>query len=255
MNPRTPIPTPLHPPLREARRRPSRGGEARRREFPRRSRPALSLPVCLVALACLLGGCGLLGGPAPGAVSGAESRRHPAEPTASSTAPATEAGRQTGEYQPATPEHPARNVPVPQAVRKTVERTDAGARAAVAAWAEALDYGTQTGDPGPMAELVGDDPVLNSFQDSWSWVPRIYREGDWLVGGRVTLEFTEGGVEAESETIRVVAFSYAFDSATRGTARAQAGTSIYLGSDGPKASHARVEYANGAWRLRAFLPA
>lgn len=134
---------------------------ARRRLFPA---AALSL-----SLSVLLTGCG----------GETEASEILGTPTASASTTTTDA------YEPATPEHPARNVPRPVLSEQAKENSEAGARAFLQHWADCVNYMVQTGDSGPLKAIQTSD------NHSYDKVIKIYKEdyqkGNWTTGNSVSV--------------------------------------------------------------------
>ncbi|QQC59567.1 hypothetical protein I6H58_00790 [Rothia kristinae] len=142
----------------------------------RSHRPASPLAPLVLAGALLLSGCG---GESSGEVVGTADPRASAGASVSADSAASSSASSTG-YEKATPEHPARNVPVPTLPEAATEETDAGARAFLQYWAESLNYLLQTGDPQHVREAMSDDN--DQFTKVMENYERYYREGKWSVG-------------------------------------------------------------------------
>lgn len=102
-------------------------------------------------------------------------------PTASASATTTDA------YEPATPEHPAHNVPRPVLSEQAKENNEAGARAFLEYWADCVNYMVQTGDSGPLqATLTPDnhkyDKPMKAYGDD-------YKENKWSQGTNQEIKF------------------------------------------------------------------
>ena len=140
----------------------------------RSHRPTSSLAPLVLAGALLLSGCG---GESSGEVVGTADPRASASASVSASASASASST---EYEKATPEHPARNVPVPSLPDVGKEETDAGARAFLQYWADSLNYLLQTGDPQYVREAMSADN--DQFTKVMENYERYYREGKWSVG-------------------------------------------------------------------------
>ncbi|OIJ35197.1 hypothetical protein BK826_09045 [Rothia kristinae] len=140
----------------------------------RSHRLASPLAPLVLAGALLLSGCG---GESGGEVVGTADPR--ASTSTSAGSGASPSASSTG-YEKATPEHPARNVPVPTLPDVGREETEAGARAFLQYWADSLNYLLQTGDPQYVREAMSADN--DQFTKVMENYERFYREGKWSVG-------------------------------------------------------------------------
>lgn len=108
----------------------------------------------------------------------------------------------TGEYEPATSEGPAKNVPIPEMPDAVKEPTEEGLEAAVKYWWETADYLRQTGDPSAFQSVSGDGCQLCiSLVDRWS---EVYKLGGWAVGGESEIDFQFAKLSSDNQ--RATAF-------------------------------------------------
>ncbi|WP_147406040.1 DUF6318 family protein [Kocuria tytonis] len=85
------------------------------------------------------------------------------------------------DYEPATLEHPARNVPKPVMPAEASEETEAGAQAFLNYRADAQWYSIQTGDTSLIREVTSTDCVECTKQ--YNHFDTIYSKGHWGAGG------------------------------------------------------------------------
>lgn len=100
----------------------------------------------------------------------------PEEPTVLAT------GQKVPEdYEPATLEHPARNVPKPVMPAEAREETEAGAQAFLNYRADAQWYSIQTGDTSLIREVTSTD--CEKCTEQYDAYDSRYANGDWAAGG------------------------------------------------------------------------
>lgn len=85
------------------------------------------------------------------------------------------------DYEPATLEHPARNVPKPVMPEEAKQETEAGAQAFLNYRADAQWYSIQTGDTSLIREITSQDCEECSSQ--FENFDEIYASGNWAAGG------------------------------------------------------------------------
>lgn len=85
------------------------------------------------------------------------------------------------DYEPATLEHPARNVPKPVMPEEAKQETEAGAQAFLNYRADAQWYSIQTGDTSLIREITSQDceECTSQFEN----FNEIYASGNWAAGG------------------------------------------------------------------------
>ncbi|MGW2674761.1 DUF6318 family protein [Kocuria rhizophila] len=85
------------------------------------------------------------------------------------------------DYEPATLEHPARNVPKPVMPQEAKEETEAGAQAFLNYRADAQWYAFQTGDTSLVRDVTSSscDRCFNQF----TRIEENYASGSWMAGG------------------------------------------------------------------------
>lgn len=85
------------------------------------------------------------------------------------------------DYEPATLEHPARNVPKPVMPPEAKEETEAGAQAFLNYRADAQWYAMQTGDTGLVREVTASECAncTSQFDD----IDSLYNNDGWVAGG------------------------------------------------------------------------
>ncbi|GAA4693650.1 hypothetical protein GCM10025781_08820 [Kocuria gwangalliensis] len=93
-------------------------------------------------------------------------------------------------YEPATLEHPARNVPKPVMPEEAKQETEAGAQAFLDYYGDATWYAFQSGDTGLVRELSSEncERCLSEFDE----IDSVYGNGDWFVGGSEAVEVHSG---------------------------------------------------------------
>ena len=85
------------------------------------------------------------------------------------------------DYEPATLEHPARNVPKPLMPEEAKEETEAGARAFLNYRADTLWYAMQTGDTSLVRNVTATE--CSNCTRQFDQIDEIYRKGNWARGG------------------------------------------------------------------------
>ncbi|MDO4918550.1 DUF6318 family protein [Kocuria sp.] len=85
------------------------------------------------------------------------------------------------DYEPATLEHPARNVPKPVMPAEAKKETEAGAQAFLNYRADAQWYSIQTGDTSLIREVTSTD--CTKCTEQYDYFDRIYEQGHWAAGG------------------------------------------------------------------------
>ena len=151
----------------------------------RSHRPASSLAPLVLAGALLLSGCG---GESSGEVVGT------ADPQASASASTGGAGSPSASstgYEKATPEHPARNVPVPTLPEAAKEETFDGAKAFMQYWQDSVQYLVQTGDKQYMLPAI--DPENPGYGDLFNPLQKPYKNNQWIVDGLPTYRVERNG--------------------------------------------------------------
>ena len=144
----------------------------------RSHRLASPLAPLVLAGAVLLSGCG---GESSGEVVGT------ADPRASASASTGGAGSPSASstgYEKATPEHPARNVPVPTLPEAAKEETFDGAKAFMQYWQDSMQYLVQTGDKQYAADAVS--PRNPQYKDLLEGLTSLYDDGQWVTDGLPT---------------------------------------------------------------------
>ena len=199
----------------------------------------LALCGTTVTAILLLTGCGgepsgeVVGTAGPSAVASAKAR-----PSASSA-----------EYEKATPEHPARNVPTPVLPEAAKEDTDAGARAFLQYWADSLNYLLQTGDAQYVQAVMTEDNqqfagVVTSYEG-------YYREGKWSVGTEQQVHPEAQELDKLSDQSRILNVRL---NRTPGKVYSPTGSSEEIkGEDfNQQPIEARMLFEDGRWRLQGF---
>lgn len=160
-----------------------------------------------LALGLTLAGCNGSGDPEPtdtntsthGSASPSESAPNGGDPTAASPDPSASGDwwpehpetMATGQefpddYEPATLEHPARNVPKPVMLDEAKQETEAGAQAFLDYRADAQWYLMQTGDASLVQEVTSDS--CEACERQFSQTADVYASGYWAAGGLETYE-------------------------------------------------------------------
>ncbi|WP_016997898.1 DUF6318 family protein [Kocuria atrinae] len=95
------------------------------------------------------------------------------------------------DYEPATLEHPARNVPKPVMPEEAKQETEAGAQAFLDYRTDAVWYAFQTGDTSLAREVTSDS--CENCLDQFNRIDGIYSDGGWIAGGYEGGGILEGG--------------------------------------------------------------
>lgn len=168
-------------------------------------RRKLAASLAALALGLTLAGCGNSNDPEPGDTATSTSADGGSSPTVSETGdgssdspssspdpsasgdwwPEQPETMATGQefpdnFEPATLEHPARNVPKPVMPEEAKQETEAGAQAFLNYYAYAGWYAYQTGDTSYMREIVA--PSCEVCIEEMDLVDEIYSNNDWAVG-------------------------------------------------------------------------
>lgn len=94
------------------------------------------------------------------------------------------------DYEPATLEHPARNVPKPVMPEEAKQETEAGAQAFLDYRTDAVWYAFQTGDTQLAREVTSEH--CEKCIDELDRIDAIYGSSDWLAGGFERAKIIEG---------------------------------------------------------------
>ncbi|MGQ1838467.1 DUF6318 family protein [Kocuria turfanensis] len=116
--------------------------------------------------------------------AGGSSSPSPSSPSSSADASA--------EYVPASLDGPAQNVPKPVMPELAREESREGAQAFLDYWSDAMWYAYQTGDTSYARDIIS--VSCEVCVDELSEVDRVYRGGQWLIGGRQAFELQESTV-------------------------------------------------------------
>ncbi|MDZ3744657.1 DUF6318 family protein [Pseudoglutamicibacter cumminsii] len=105
----------------------------------------------------------------------------------SSVASASESASPSGPYEPATPKHPARNVPVPGPLPEVAkEKSKAGQVAFIEHWVKEMNYATESRQPTPLLQ-----EMVDSGCDYCKKIERsatsLRENNAWVVGGTIRL--------------------------------------------------------------------
>lgn len=95
------------------------------------------------------------------------------------------------DYEPATLEHPARNVPKPVMPEEAKQETEAGAQAFLDYYADISWYALQTGDTEPVREVTS--VHCTKCNEEFGRTEQIYSSGEWIAGGFEKSEILPGG--------------------------------------------------------------
>ncbi|GAA3290021.1 hypothetical protein GCM10017708_14570 [Arthrobacter citreus] len=156
------------------------------------TRPAARMGVLGLAAVLLLGGCsGANDDPGAEAAEGSSSSATPsstagADDDASESASPTPTPTQTAAYKPASAEGPAENVPLPVMPELAKQESKEGLEAFAEYWYSLVNYGYETGDPGPV-RAVSDDSCFNC-QSYYRVLESGYANEDWMSGARLHLQ-------------------------------------------------------------------
>lgn len=99
------------------------------------------------------------------------------------------------DYEPATLEHPARNVPKPVMPEAAKQETEAGAQAFLDYYASVGWYAYQTGDTSYMRNIVS--PSCEICNKEMDLVDDIYSSSDWAVGSDERSRIVPGTLPAK----------------------------------------------------------
>ncbi len=140
-----------------------------------------------IVLVLLLGGC--QGGPTPSEPPSATSTTT-APPASSATTPiASAASSSSGAYRPADAKGKAQNVPVPVMPELAKENSKAGLEAFIGYYYAVANYASETGDITELEALS--DPACGVCTSLNRAPLDSYRDGRWMVGGRVRIPTIE----------------------------------------------------------------
>ncbi len=169
-------------------------------------RRKLAASLAALALGLTLAGCGNSNDPEPGDTATSTSADGGSSPTVSETGdgssdspssspdpsasgdwwpeqPETMATGQEfpDDFEPATLEHPARNVPKPVMPEEAKQETEAGAQAFLDYRTDAVWYAFQTGDTSLVREVTADscEQCFSQFDS----IDNVYSKGGWMAGG------------------------------------------------------------------------
>lgn len=94
------------------------------------------------------------------------------------------------DYEPATLEHPARNVPKPVMPEGAKQETEAGAQAFLDYYGDATWHAFQSGDTNTVREISSEhcERCLSEFEE----IDSVYNNGDWFVGGSESVDIQSG---------------------------------------------------------------
>lgn len=95
------------------------------------------------------------------------------------------------DYEPATLEHPARNVPKPVMPKEAAQETEAGAQAFLNYRADAQWYSIQTGDTSMVREVTS--PDCKKCTKQFDAYDTMYKKGNWAAGGFERTTILSGG--------------------------------------------------------------
>ncbi|MCC3266737.1 DUF6318 family protein [Arthrobacter sp. zg-Y786] len=142
-----------------------------------------------VAAVLVLGGCSGSGEPEAEA---AENRSSSASPSGSASASetatqtATPTPTPTAAYKPATAEGPAENVPLPVMPELAKEKSKEGLEAFAEYWYSLINYGYETGDPGPLRAASAD--TCFACESYYAVLDNGYSENEWMTGAKLHLQ-------------------------------------------------------------------
>lgn len=164
---------------------------------PNRPRCAAAVSAA-AALALLVAGCSGEGGEEPSSSASASEASSSSSSAASSASPSDSTApspTESGSYEPATSEGPARNVPVPEMPDAVKEQTKEGLEAAVEYWWETASYLRESGDVGPYKGMSHEScGSCHREMERWSGV---YGQGGWLKTDSPEIEVEVVGLDAD----------------------------------------------------------
>ena len=206
----------------------------------RSHRPASSLAPLVLAGALLLSGCG---GESGDEVVGT------ADPQASASASASGVGSPSASstgYEKATPEHPARNVPVPTLPEAAKEETFDGAKAFMQYWQDSMQYLVQTGDKQYAADAVSADAP--GYAELFDKFGEYYKNGQWVTEGLPSYRLESDGYWGRVEGYYIL---YVYQSRPDGRLWDRSGNSKRIpgNSYNGQPQNIYLDYTDGEWKL------
>ncbi|WP_258073653.1 DUF6318 family protein [Arthrobacter sp. 08Y14] len=160
-----------------------------------RTRACSAVPVSVrlgaaaVAAVLVLVGCSGSGDPEAEAAGNGSSSASPtgsATPSETVTPTATPTPTPTAAYKPATAEGPAENVPLPVMPELAKEKSKEGLEAFAEYWYSLINYGYETGDPGPLRAVSAD--TCFACESYYAVLKNGYSENEWMVGAKLHLQ-------------------------------------------------------------------
>ena len=169
-----------------------------------------------------------------------------------SASPSAEAEPEdSNEYEPATPEHPARNVPKPVLPEVAKEETLEGAREFMNYWAETYNYLIQTGDGSYINEAT--HPESEYFED-YQLYEDAYKQGEWIAGRHWTMTVPE----IEEDLFTEIDGQYNLlvqMERTKGEVYSSEGYVEEIPEEKFNSPHMLyISYENGGWLMKAIGP-
>ena len=206
----------------------------------RSHRPTSSLAPLVLAGALLLSGCG---GESSGEVVGT------ADPQASASASTGGAGSPSASstgYEKATPEHPARNVPVPTLPEAAKEETFDGAKAFMQYWQDSMQYLVQTGDKQYAADAVSAENP--GYVDLFDQFAEYYNTGQWITDGLPNYRLESDGEWGRVEGYYIL---YVYQSRPDGRLWDKSGNSKRIpgNSYNGQPQNIYLDYVDGKWKF------
>ncbi len=112
-----------------------------------------------------------------------------------------------GDYEEATAEHPAKNVPIPVLDEAAQKEDDAGVLATVKYYVESQDFVKQTGNGKPLSKIVTDEcRACMQYAASANFL--TYSKGSWYVGDGVSVEEVRVGTSQTNPKVKVVMYDF-----------------------------------------------
>lgn len=112
-----------------------------------------------------------------------------------------------GDYEEATAEHPARNVPIPVLEEAAKKQDDAGVLATVKYYVQAQDFVKQTGNAKPLSKIVTDEcKACMQYATSANFL--TYSKGSWYVGDGVSVEEVRVGTSQKDPQVKVAMYDF-----------------------------------------------
>ncbi|MFC0581240.1 DUF6318 family protein [Micrococcoides hystricis] len=112
-----------------------------------------------------------------------------------------------GDYEEATEEHPARNVPIPTLDEEAKNQDDSGVLATVKYYVQTQDFVKQTGNAKPLSKIVTEQcKACMQYAASVNFL--TYSKGNWYVGDGVSVEQVSVGPSQTDPKVKIATFEF-----------------------------------------------